>query len=434
MTIVRLLYTLLLYLALPLMLARLVWRGFKFPAYRRRWLERLGRFAPPEQGGGIWIHAVSVGEAQAIAPVVRYLLSNYPTVPLTVTTTTPTGSERVRLLFGDGVFHVYFPYDVPFAVQGFLDRVRPRWLVMVETEIWPNLLATCAQREVVTFLANARISAKSAAGYMRLKRLSRETFGRLDWIAAQAKDDADRFIALGSPADHVRVTGSLKFDIEVPASVAEQALALRRSLGPDRPVWVAASTHEGEDEQVLDAHAVVRDTLSEALLVLVPRHPERFDRVADLCRQRGLTFSRRSHGGVASSRAAVLLGDTMGELLIFLGASDAAFVGGSLVPIGGHNVLEASAQGVAVVFGQHMFNFPVISKVLLERGAAVQINRGDDLGRLIAQWLSDATLRVRIGEAGRRAIETNRGALPAVLRMLDEILRDGQVPERLNAQ
>lgn len=420
----RFLYTLALYLVLPVVLARLAWRGLKFPAYRHRWHERLGRFAAPGQTGGIWIHAVSVGEAQAIAPVIRYLASNYPSLPLTITTTTPTGSERVRRLFGDSVFHVYFPYDVPFALNGFLDRLRPQWLVMVETEIWPNLLAACAKRKIVTCLVNARLSTKSATGYARFARLSRETFGRLDWIAAQTKADAERFIALGSPADQVRITGSVKFDIEIPASVSEQAQALRRALGPDRPVWVAASTHEGEDEQVLDAHMRVRRHLPQALLVLVPRHPERFDRVANLCRQRRLAFGRRSRGDAASKRDAVLLGDTMGELLTFLGAADAAFIGGSLVPIGGHNVLEASAQGVAVVFGPHMFNFRAISKLLLEQGAAAQVSGRNDLASLITQWLSEAALRARVGEAGRRAVEANRGALPAVLRMFDEMLLD----------
>ncbi len=419
---VRALYTLLLYLALPLVLLRLWWRGRRAPAYRRRWAERLGRFAPPSRQGGVWVHAVSVGEVQAVAPLLRRLLDAEPVLPITVTTTTPTGSARLRALFGDAVFHVYLPYDLPFAVNRFLDRVAPRLLMMVETEVWPNLLALCRARGVDTLLANGRLSDRSLAGYRRLGRLAREAFGNIDQVAAQSTADAQRFIAAGVPAERVRVTGSIKFDIRIPASVEEQAEVLRRQWG-GRPVWVAASTHEGEEERLLRAHRWLLDRLPDALLVLVPRHPERFDSVAALCGRDGQTVARRSAGEVPGSDTTVFLGDTMGELPVLLGAADVAFIGGSLVAVGGHNMLEASAQGVAVVFGPHVFNFATVSRLLLDEGAARQVSDTRELTEVLVQWLTDASVRSEVGERGRRVVDANRGALEQLEGLMAHILR-----------
>jgi 3-deoxy-D-manno-octulosonic-acid transferase len=412
------LYTLLLYLGLPLVLGRLWWRGIKAPAYRQRWLERLGRFLPPDRAGGVWIHAVSVGEVQAIMPLIKRLQLERPALPLTVTTTTPTGSERVRALFGDEVFHVYMPYDLPPALHGFLDRVQPRLLVMVETEVWPNLLAACRERGIVTLLANGRLSERSARGYRKLGRLARDAFGMIDQVAAQATPDAARLIEAGVPEERVSVTGSIKFDMRIPASVEEQADVLRRQWG-DRPVWVAASTHEGEDALMLVAHQRLRERLPDALLVLVPRHPERFDSVAELCQRQRLSLVRRSAGELPGADTAVFLGDTMGELPVFLGAADAAFIGGSLVPVGGHNMLEASAQGVPVIFGPHVFNFATISRLLLAEGAAEQVADPAGLAMLLARWLGDASARSEVGERGRRVVDANRGALDELWSLLE---------------
>ena len=414
----RRLYTLLLYLSLPLVLGRLWWRGIKAPAYRQRWAERLGRFVPPVRSGGVWVHAVSVGEAQAVAPLIRRLLDERPDLPVIVTTTTPTGSARVRALFGDEVFHVYLPYDLPLALNGFLERVRPQLLVMVETEIWPNLLAACEARGIRTLLANGRLSERSARGYRRLGALAREAFATIDRVAAQARPDAERFVAAGVPAERVTVTGSLKFDMPVPASVIEQAQVMRRQWG-DRPAWVAASTHEGEDALMLEAHRIVRQQSPQALLVLVPRHPERFDSVAALCEREGMALARRSAGEVPGPDTAVFLGDTMGELPVFLGAADSAFIGGSLVPVGGHNMLEASAQGVPVAFGPHVFNFATISRLLLDEGAAEQVMDSAELARLLVRWLGDASARSEVGERGRRVVDANRGALDALWSLLE---------------
>lgn len=417
----RFAYTLLLYLALPLVLARLWWRGRKAPAYRERWAERLGRFRPPPRSGGVWVHAVSVGEVQAVAPLLRRLLDERPDLPLTVTTTTPTGSARVRALFGDEVFHVYLPYDLPTALNGFLDRVWPVLCMMVETEVWPNLLAVCRERSIPTLLANGRLSARSLSGYQKLGALARDAFGAISRVAAQATPDAQRFIAAGVPAERVTVTGSIKFDTRVPASVSEQAEVLRRQWG-GRPVWVAASTHEGEDAILLDAHRRLRERLPDALLVLVPRHPERFNPVAVLCERSGMATVRRSGGTPPAADTAVYLGDTMGELPVLIGAADAAFIGGSLMPVGGHNMLEASAQGVPVVFGPQVFNFATISRLLLAEGAAEQVSDAAELAALLARWLDDASLRSQVGERGRRVVDANRGALDQLWELLAGLL------------
>ena len=413
----RALYTLLLYLVFPLVLLRLLWRSIKAPAYRERWLERLGLFTPPGAWGGLWIHAVSVGEVQAVLPLIRQLLADNPGLPITVTTTTPTGSARVVEQLGEQVFHVYFPYDLPLALTGFIRRVRPRALLMVETEIWPNLLHSCRRHGVYTLLANARLSARSAQRYARLGRFTRDTFAHIDCIAAQTEADAARFRALGVAADRVFVTGSIKFDIRIPASLEEQVEVLRREWG-GRPVWVAGSTHEGEDELVLQAHHQVLSSFPNALLILVPRHPERFERVAGLCKREHLKLARRSRHGSYGTQTQVYLGDTMGELPVVIGSADVAFIGGSLVPTGGHNMLEAAAQGVAVCFGPHVFNFAAISELLVAEGAARRVGDEVELAQQVIAWFRDASARAEAGENGRRVVRQNRGALARLIGLL----------------
>lgn len=413
------LYSLLLYLSLPLVLARLLWRSRRSPGYRRRWGERLGRYDAQPMRAGLWVHAVSVGETQAAVPIIKFFLERFPDHGVMVTTTTPTGSERLRELFEDRVRHVYTPFDLIPIVNRFLDRVRPRLTVVMETEIWPNMLRACEGRDIPVMLANARLSARSAAGYARLGALSRPTFSRLSLVAAQSDADARRFAALGVPVERVQVTGSIKFDIRPSASLQARSEVMRRSWGNDRPVWVAASTHEGEEEQLLDAHRRVLKQLPAALLVLVPRHPERFDRVAALAARKGFPPVRRSTGSACTSDDSLFLGDTMGELPGFIAAADAAFIGGSLVPVGGHNLLEAAAAGVPAAIGPHAFNFAQITELLVKEGAAVQIADAEELARLMATWLGDAAIRARIGENGRRVVERNRGALQRLIALLE---------------
>lgn len=415
------LYTLLLYLSLPLVLARLIWRSVRAPEYRQRMAERFGRFSSFNIENSLWIHSVSVGETQAAEPLVRQLIEQYPDLPLVITTTTPTGSDRVRKLFGDKVHHVYFPYDLPFAIRGFLHRSKPRLLVMMETELWPNLLTVCDQKGIPTILANARLSERSADRYARFDFFTRKIFEHIGLVAAQAPADAERFLGLGVPSDRVRVTGSIKFDIRLPASLHEQAEVMRRQWG-DRPVWVAASTHEGEDEKILQAHRQILSNQPSALLVLVPRHPERFDRVASLCRKEEFSLIRRSEGQGCTQDTSVFLGDTMGELTLFLAAADVAFVGGSLVPVGGHNVLEPAALGVPVVFGPHMFNFAIISRMLLAEKAAAEVDGVEELAAVVTRWLGDASERASFGQNGKRVVEANRGALDRLYALIQERL------------
>lgn len=421
----RHLYTLLLYALLPVILLRLLWRSYKTPAYSRGWKERFGRFPAPGIRDSLWIHAVSVGEVQAAAPLIKQLLERHPEIPLVVTTTTPTGAERLRELFGEEVHHVYFPYDTPFAIDGFLSRMSPRILVMIETEIWPNLLAACQKKGIQSILANARLSQRSARGYARLGRFARTTFSSISLVAAQAPTDAERFHELGVPGGRVQVTGSIKFDIQLPASLHEKAEVLRREWG-GRPVWVAASTHEGEDEIIVRVHRQVQKTHPQALLVLVPRHPERFDRVDALCRRAGFRVVRRSSTPGGVSEMEIFLGDTMGELTRFIAASDVAFVGGSLVPVGGHNILEPAALGVPILFGPHMFNFALISQMMLDAGAAAMVGDEEMLTSTVTAWLGDASERARMGENGRRLVEENRGALDRLLALIEDRLGTAQ--------
>ena len=420
----RRLYSALLYLIAPLVIVRLWLKGRRNPAYRRRWRERFGALPDPGPSPVIWIHAVSVGEAQAAQPLIRRLLADYPEHRVLVSTTTPTGLDQVTRLFGDTVLHRYFPFDLPGIVNRYLDRVRPVILIVMETEIWPNLLAGCAERRIPVALVNARLSARSAGGYERVRPLVAEALSRFSRIAVQTPRDGERFAALGAPAERIVETGNLKFDIRLPASISEQSEVLRLSWGLDRPVWIAASTHEGEEKKVLAAHARVLERYPQALLVLVPRHPERFDAVADLVRRENYRFARRS-SGVGDPDIQVFLGDTMGELVVFFGAADVAFVGGSLVGVGGHNVLEPAALGVPTVFGPHMFNFAVISELFTEEGAAVQVADENALAETVMRWFGDPGERTGVGEAGRRVGDANRGALDRTLREIHALLPPG---------
>ncbi|MTW21743.1 lipid IV(A) 3-deoxy-D-manno-octulosonic acid transferase [Allochromatium palmeri] len=419
------LYTGLWRLALPLVLARLYWRGRQQPAYRQRIGERLAWAS----GGGregqgrasriaIWIHAVSVGEVQAAEPLIRRLLETDPARAILVTTTTPTGAERLRALFGERVAHHYTPFDLPGVMARFLDQIEPRLVIVMETEIWPNMLAVLEQRAIPVALVNARLSARSARGYARLSSLTRQALGRFALIAAQAPADAERFIALGARRERVQVTGSLKFDVVRAEDLAIGAREVRRLWGAERPVWIAASTHEGEETQMLRAHQRLLAHYPDALLVLVPRHPERFEAVATLIERQGLAFARRSQARAVASNESVYLGDSMGELTCFLAASDLAFIGGSLVPRGGHNPLEASVAGIPVILGPQTFNFAAIVQSLRAAGAAEQVEDVAALSQCLLDLFDDPERRARMGLRGRDVVERNRGALERLLSAL----------------
>ncbi len=412
-------YTAVLYLLTPFALLRLLRRGFAEHGYWRRWPERFGFVAAPAQTGVIWVHAVSVGEVQAAAPLIRALCRR---APVMVTTTTPTGSRQVRRLFGDEVLHAYIPYDLPGAVRRFLRRMRPRLLVVLETELWPNLFHLCRRDAIPVVLVNARVSARSAAGYRRVRPLVRATLDCLAAIVPQSRVDAERLLELGADRGRMSVTGNLKFDVELPPSLLEQAQALRRILGVNRPVWIAASTHEGEEGRILDAFDEVRERFPETLLVIVPRHPGRFARVSALCRHRGHRTVLRTQGVVCPPGASVFVGDTMGELPAFYAASDVAFVGGSLVDAGGHNLLEPAATGVPVLTGPHLGNFTEVAGLLVRAGALRKVHDTAELARAVAELLGDAPLRRRMGECGQRLVDRNRGIVGRLLELLEPYL------------
>ena len=416
----RHLYSLLLYLLIPPVLHRLMWRGFKNRGYWRRWGERFG-FVPRLTAPLIWVHAVSVGEVRAAQPLVRALQRDYPGHRILVTTMTPTGSDTVRLLFGDSVAHCYVPYDLPTAVRRFLDRVRPRLALIMETEIWPNLFHHCGARALPLVLANARLSEQSAHGYRRFAALTRATLANVRAVGAQSPDDAARIRALG--AAHVEITGNIKFELGVPPEVGAQAGALRSGFG-GRPVWIAASTRDDEEIPVLEAFATLRARFPRLLLLLVPRHPERFEYAARLCEQRGYRIERRSvRRDGAAAGTDILLGDTMGELVLLYAAADVAFIGGSLKPLGGQNLLEALAVGTPVVFGPHMFNFSEISRLGLARGAAREVRDSSGLAQAVGDWLADPDARRVAGEAGKKMVEENRGALDKTLALVRAVFR-----------
>ena len=423
----RKLYTLLLYLLAPLVILRLAWRSIRAPDYRRRWPERFGSIEPALGERVIWIHAVSVGEVHAAEPVVRALLEQHPDYSVLVTTVTPTGSARATALFGDVVAHVYAPYDLPGAVSRFLERVRPQLAIVMETELWPNLFHACQRRGVPLLLVNARLSERSETGYLRVRGLATQTLSAVTEIAAQTELDAGRFRRIGADEDSISVTGNLKFEQRVPPSLLERAEVLRRDWGVGRTVWVAGSTHEGEDEILLDVFRRLRERFSDSLLVLVPRHPERFESVAELCRARHYKTLLRSEGVPCTPATEVFVGDTMGELPLFYAASDVAFVGGSLVRHGGHNLLEPAALGVPVVTGPHVFNFVEICELLLQAGACVKVEDVAGLSETVSLWLEDANERHRVGQRGREVVEKNRGALQSVMAMIDRHLQERTV-------
>lgn len=409
-------YTILLYLALPFVLVRLVLRGFRNKGYWSRWGERFGRVAV--EPGGIWFHAVSVGEVQAAAPLIETLKPE----AVLVTTMTPTGSDQVRRLFPSGVRHCYAPYDYPGAVSRFLDAVRPRALVILETEIWPNLITACRARGIKMAFANLRLSQRSYGRYARIRKTMGSILEQVDAFAVQGRADADRLLDLGARPEAVHVTGSIKFEVTLPASLTEVAQVLRREWGQDRAVWIAGSTHEEEDDRVLDAFTQLLTVHPNLLMVIVPRHPERFATVARLCRRRQLRFVRRSEGPAeVGADVQVYIGDTMGELGLMYAASDIAFVGGSLVPHGGHNILEPCALGLPVLFGPHMRNFLQISEMAVERGAGFQVADVPELVQTVERFLSDANLRFTAGEHGRQMVQENRGALAKTLRVLETV-------------
>ncbi|MGM0983161.1 MAG: lipid IV(A) 3-deoxy-D-manno-octulosonic acid transferase [Pseudomonadota bacterium] len=420
-------YATVLYLLAPLIWRR-VWRE-QLPGRLRR--ERLG-FIPStgKEDRTLWLHCASVGEVQAARPLIEALGQRWPGHRLVITTMTATGAERVLSLAAGGhisgrrgeVSHHFVPLDFPGAARRFVARLRPELAIFFETELWPNLLAECERSAVPVAVVNGRLSPRAWRGYRRLRPLMAEALSHVAWLAAKSDADARRFIELGMAGGRTTVVGSLKFDLDTNGETEEVSEHLRTRLG-SRPVWVAGSTHPGEDEQVLAAHARLLERLPGALLVLVPRHPRRFDTVASLCRQSGLTLARRSRDEWPGNDTAVYLGDTMGELLALYGASDLAFVGGSLVPIGGHNLLEPAALGIPVLSGPALANFEDVAEVMREADALVEVDDAETLAAELLRLFDDTEARRRLAEAGRDVVVANRGALARTLAGLEGLMQ-----------
>jgi 3-deoxy-D-manno-octulosonic-acid transferase len=424
----RFIYSWLMRVAVPVAFAVVLWRGVRDRSYWQGLAERFG-LGRPLPSPSIWLHAVSLGEMSAAAPLVRALHARYPQLPLILTAATPAGRARARGLFAAVADVRFLPYDTPGSVRRFLARSRPRVAVIMETELWPNLLRECERRGVPVILASARLSPKSVSRYRRFGSLFSGIFKNVS-VAAQTEDDAERFRSIGAGADQTRVIGNVKFDLQMDAGIIEAGEILRASYGGSRPVWVAGSTHAGEEEQLLEAHALLQVHRPDSLLLLAPRHRDRFAVVADLLTRRGIKFIRRSDTArvppmataVLPRDTAVLLVDTMGELTAVYASADVAFVGGSLTAVGGHNLLEPAALGLPVLTGPSHENSKEIALLLLRRGAALQVAGAQDLAALLKRLLNEPAERRRIGMIGKDIVESNRGSVERLLALIEPAL------------
>ena len=432
----RYIYSFIFSVALPLIFIKLWLRGKKLPAYRRRWRERLGFFNQPTfpvNNKVIWIHAVSVGEFIAAKPLIQHYL-NQPDMTVVVTTMTPTGSEQVINTFGKKVCHIYAPYDLTHIINRFIRKIRPDVYVVMETELWPNTIHCCKKNNIPVIIANARLSEKSARGYARLANFSSHMLKNISTVAVQNATDAERFLSLGLPNNNLVITGSIKFDLDLQEHILLAAHTLKDQINPQQKhvIWIAASTHRGEDEIILQAFAQVKQSQPLCRLILVPRHPDRFNEVYDLCLRKPFTTIKRSQQLQAklaqptaiqpNNNFDILLGDTMGELLTLFGCADFTFMGGSFVNTGGHNSIEAAAWGLPIISGPSTFNFHEITQLLVNESALTIVNDANQLARKVTQLCSDTCLRENEGRAAKKVAEENRGALVKLIKLIDKHL------------
>lgn len=415
----RHLYTLLLWLLLPFIFVRLLLRARKQPEYLQHLGERFGFYPPFDREGVIWLHAVSVGETRATVSLVAKLRAEYPDHQLLLTHTTPTGRATSEQLYGDDVLRVYLPYDYPFAAKRFLRHFRPQIGILMETEIWFNLIHAAHESKVPMLLLNARLSEKSARGYARVASLTCGALQKLTAISAQTHDDALRLNQLGAP--HVSVMGNLKYDIEAPGTMLERGVFLRRQFGIERKIFLAASTREGEESMLLDAYQAAGG-LKCALLVIVPRHPQRFDEIADMLKKRGLRYQRRSENREVSPEIQIVLGDSMGEMFAYYAACDLAYIGGSLLPFGGQNLIEACSVGTPVLIGPHTYNFADATRFAIEAGAAVRVSCADELFNVAQNLLVDAGELDKMSREGVQFVAAHRGATDKAMDMVVKTL------------
>jgi 3-deoxy-D-manno-octulosonic-acid transferase len=420
----RQLYTLFYILLLPLFVARLFWRSRKAPDYRRRIAERFALVPRRTSGNSlIWVHAVSVGEVIAATPMIQRLMEKYPNHEFCVTTTTPTGSDRVRAAFEGKVYHYYLPYDVPSLIWLFTRAIRPDLLIIMETELWPNLLAMCRRRQIPIVLANARLSKKSAKGYGKIRPLVSAMFQRVTLIAAQSKMDAERMIFLGAERQKVHVTGSIKYDIDIHGGVHQRALVLKAQLNAEgRKVVIFASTHPGEDELILPLVKRLYQIHPEFLAIIAPRHPERFEVVAEMAEKFGISLIRLSKKHRTTEDTQLVLVDTMGEMLSLYGLVDVAFLGGSLIRHGGHNFLEAAAWSIPIFTGPHVYNFQTVANTMIKAGGLKRVHDHFELERSLQYWLNGTLDLTSVGAAAKKVQRDNQGALERLIRHISQVM------------
>ena len=418
----RYFYSLVLFLVLPFLFLRLWWRSRHHKAYRERWVERLGAFPHQISAGGLWLHAVSLGEAIAAAPLIKVLLAEYPSTPLIVTSTTPTGSAYIVKQFKDQVVHTYLPFDLSFLINRFLKKTQPKICIIMETELWPNLLHACCTKKIPLVLANARLSPNSAKGYARVKFFVANMLNSFTKVIAQSELDAERFLNLGLEPSKLMVSGNIKFDLQLSPDLSARAQVLCNQWG-DRVVWIAASTHEGEEETLLNAFKSLHEKNPRLLLVIVPRHANRFDKVAELCVRHGLTVARRSLNELPNSACDIYLADTFGEMMLFYAVADFAFVGGSLVSVGGHNLIEPAALGLPILSGPKLHNFMLISELLLAHDALKIVHDAEEVSDCINRFIENPAETKRMGLRALAVADANRGAVEKHRALIAELMQ-----------
>ena len=423
------LYSIATFLLTPVVLFRLASRGIKAPAYFRRWKERFGIFPNPNFNKSILIHAVSVGEVNAAIPLIKALMETYKEHDFVITTVTPTGSDRVQQIFGNSVFHLYLPYDLSGAVKRFLKKIKPDLAVVMETEIWPNLFRFCKKRNIPIVVANARLSELSLKGYKWVQSLATMAVNNTKFVAAQTQTDADRMIRLGCDADKIYVVGSLKFDIIIENDIINKGYEIRKHVAQNHLIWIAASTHQEDELELLEAYSFLKKKYPKLLLIIVPRHPERFQVTTQACIHKGFNTQLRSVCGLYDIDADVFIVDTMGEMLEFYAASDIAFVGGSIANIGGHNVLEAAVFKLPVLVGPNTHNFAEITQLLHDCGGSRLVNNSQDIIKYMEELIENPETCKRMGSAAFKLVEENRGAVKLTMKLIANAMENTPLDE-----
>ena len=424
---IRFSYAILTYALFPVLIFFWILKGIFNNVYLDRMTQRFGFNYPDLRGGSVWIHAVSVGEVQATIPLVNQIKSRYPDKDIIITTVTPTGALQVKNIFHDTVHHSYIPFETPFTVKNFFNSIKPCIALIMETEIWPNLYNECGLRKIPLILVSARISLKSLANYKRFLPLFRETLSHGILIAAQSKIDAERFISLGADPNRTWVMGNIKFDFSLPKGTVKQGEIIKENSFNNRPIWIAASTHEGEEDIILDAHKEILKNINNMVLILAPRHPERFQKIKQKLSSDKWEYKSRSDFEKTHRKCEVFLIDTIGELLLFYAASDIAFVGGSLLPIGGHNLLEPASLGLPTISGPYTFNQKEMTNLLEEADALKIISDSRELANNIITFHSNRSESEVVGERAKAIVENNKGAISGLMRRLDDIFPEKQI-------